>query len=82
MHDSRSVSAVESDPHHHTAKIATMLDAVMKHVRRDISKVTDERARTLFVTTADVLDGLLRAYDEFDARDIAPRREVSDPESR
>jgi hypothetical protein len=57
---------VESDPRHHTAKIKKMLSDTMTHVREDESKVTDPKARALFETTAEVLGGLVQAYDHYE----------------
>ena len=56
----------ESDPRHHTAKIKDMLTDVVDHVRSDIGKVTDPKARALFETTAEVLVGLCTAYEHFE----------------
>jgi hypothetical protein len=46
-----------------------MLDDVSKHVREDVRKVDDPRARALFETTAEVLDGLNKAYRDFESAD-------------
>lgn len=56
----------ESDPRYHTANIKRMLDDTAQHVREDVEKVQDPRAKALFETTAEVLDGLRKAYDHFD----------------
>ena len=40
----------------------------MDHAREDIAKVNDPRAEALFETTAEVLSGLLTAYDHFEER--------------
>lgn len=53
----------ESDPRHHTANIGRMLDEVARHARDDVGKVQDPRAET----TAEVLGGLRRAYEHFEA---------------
>lgn len=58
----------ESDPRHHTPTIRGMLADAVRHAREDVDKVTDPQARTLFETTAGVLDGLLRAYDHAERR--------------
>lgn len=55
------------DPRSHTAKIREMLEAVARHAREDVEKVSDARAQALFETTAEVLDGLSTAYRHFDA---------------
>jgi hypothetical protein len=56
----------EDDPRHHTANIKRMLDDTAKHAREDVVKVTDPKARALFETTAEVLAGLRKAYDDFE----------------
>jgi len=53
----------ESDPRHHTMKIKRMLDDVIRHVREDVGKVDDPKAQALFETTAEVLTGLVTAYE-------------------
>jgi hypothetical protein len=58
----------ENDPRHHTAKIKQMLEDTARHAREDVSKVDDPKARALFETSAEVLDGLRKAYDDFEQR--------------
>jgi len=57
----------EADTRCHTAHIRGMLDETARHCRLDIGKVTEPRALALFETTAEVLQGLLTAYDHYDA---------------
>ena len=45
-----------------------MLSEAARHAREDVGKVTDPRARALFETTAEVLDGLIRAYEHAEQR--------------
>jgi hypothetical protein len=56
----------ESDPQHHTAKIKDMLTGVVEHVRSDVGKVDDPKAQALFETTAEVLLGLRKAYEDYE----------------
>jgi hypothetical protein len=56
----------ESDPRHHTGKIKQMLSDTITHLREDESKVSDPRARALFETSAEVLNGLVTAYNDFE----------------
>lgn len=56
----------ETDPRHHTAKLKDMLTQVIDHVREDVGKVTDPRAQALFETTAEVLLGLRKTYEDFE----------------
>ena len=56
----------ESDPRHHTQNIKGMLDEAARHCREDVGKIEDPRAQALFETTAEVLKGLVTAYDHFE----------------
>ncbi|QYY28508.1 hypothetical protein K2O51_11580 [Cupriavidus pinatubonensis] len=58
----------ETDPRHHTLKIKAMLNDTLQHLRDDVTKVTDPKAQALFETSAEVLQGLLTAYDHFEQR--------------
>ena len=58
----------EKDPRHHTAKLKRMLRDVAEHAREDLGKVTDVRAQALFETTAEVLIGLQKAYQDYEER--------------
>jgi hypothetical protein len=56
----------ESDPRHHTANIKGMLSEAAQHCRDDVEKIHDPKAQALFETTAEVLKGLVTAYDHFE----------------
>lgn len=58
----------ESDPRHHTMKLKQMLNEAVQHSREDVSKVSDPKAQALFETTAEVLTGLTKAYDDFEQK--------------
>jgi hypothetical protein len=58
----------ERDPRYHTANIKRMLNEVSEHLRADVSKVDDAKAEALFEVTAEVLQGLITAYEHFEAR--------------
>jgi len=53
----------DSDPQHDMIKIRGLLDDVIRHAREDIARVSDPKAQALFETTAEVLGGLVRAYE-------------------
>ena len=55
-----------SDPRRHTAHIKESLAALERHLRDDTREVTDARAKALFETTAEVLNGLETAYEHFE----------------
>jgi hypothetical protein len=43
----------------------------MQHIREDITKVNDPKAQALFETSAEVLGGLITAYEHFEQRNEA-----------
>jgi len=43
-----------------------MLDEAVRHCREDIGKVGEPKAQALFETTAEVLNGLIAAYDHYE----------------
>ena len=62
------------DPRLHTQKIKGMLREAMDHVRDDVGKVSDPKAQALFETSAEVLGGLITAYEHFEQRSEAAWR--------
>jgi predicted esterase YcpF (UPF0227 family) len=56
----------ENDARHQTSKVNDMLDDVAQRARQDIAKVSDPRAQALLETTAEVVLGLRKAYDDFE----------------
>jgi hypothetical protein len=58
----------EGDPRHHTAKLRQMLSEIIEHARQDVGKVNDPKAQALFETTAEVLSGLEKAFEDFEQR--------------
>jgi hypothetical protein len=62
------------DPRQHTARIKGMLREAMDHVRADVGRVSDPKAQALFETSAEVLGGLITAYEHFEQRSEAAWR--------
>ncbi len=56
----------EDDPRVHAERIKGMLSDVVEHVRSDVTKVNEPKAQALFETTAEVLKGLMTAYDDYE----------------
>ncbi len=56
----------EQDPCYHAARIRHMLREVAEHAREDVAKVADPKAQALFETTAEVLNGLMTAYEHYE----------------
>jgi hypothetical protein len=63
-----TTAQAQSNHTRHTAKIKGMLNDIIQHVRADVDKVSDPKAQALFETTAEVLTGLVTAYDHFEQR--------------
>jgi hypothetical protein len=56
----------EDDPRHHTTRIRDMLSELRDHLREDIAKINEPRAEALFETTAETLDGLISAFEDYE----------------
>ena len=54
-------------------RIKGMLSDVMDHCREDVAKIEDPRGQALFETTAEVLGGLVKAYEDYELRSEAWR---------
>lgn len=58
-------SAADRDPRHHVQKMHKALADVRAHMRQDIEKVDDPRFKAMFETSAEVLGGLIKAFDDY-----------------
>jgi hypothetical protein len=67
----------ERDPRHQTLKLKQMLNDTATHAREDVSKITDPKAQALFETTAEVLKGLVKAFDDFEQKSEPAWKNVS-----
>lgn len=56
----------QSDPRRHTMKMRAQLTELANHLREDVSKIDDPRAKALFETSAGVLLGLDKAFADFE----------------
>ena len=59
---------VENNPVHHTQKIKAQMRQLIDHLREDVGKVTEPKARALFETSAEVLTGLVKAFDDYEKK--------------
>ena len=64
----------ESDPIHHTQKIKGQMSHLIEHLRGDVGKVTEPKAQALFETSAEVLTGLVKAFDDYEKKSEAAWR--------
>ncbi len=50
-----------------TDSIRAEMKQLIAHLRRDIEQVDEPRAQALFETSAEVLQGLVQTFDDYDA---------------
>ena len=48
-----------NDSLHHTQKLKGMMHELIDHLRADVDRVTDPKARAMFETSAEVVIGLV-----------------------
>src|ERR1044072_3074721 len=71
-------SAADRDPRHHTQKMQKALMEIQEHLREDIEKVDDPQLKAMFETSAEVLGGLRKAFQDYEQKNEAGwRREGS-----
>jgi hypothetical protein len=64
-----------AEPGEKIGQIRQQLLDTVKHTRSAIDQVDEPRARALFETTAEVLEGLAKAYKDYDeGAEVAWRR--------
>jgi hypothetical protein len=56
----------KNNPIHHTQKIKAQMRQLIEHLRKDVGKVTEPKAQALFETSAEVLIGLVKAFDDYE----------------
>ncbi len=59
-------SSPNPDPCYHTANIKKMLGELITHLRDDIEHVQEPKAQALFETSAEVLQGLQKAFTDYE----------------
>ena len=55
----------------HTAKIKVRMHQLIEHLRTDVAKITEPKAQALFETSAEVLIGLVKAFDDYEKKSEA-----------
>jgi ferric iron reductase protein FhuF len=61
-------SVGDRDPHYHTQKMQKVLQETKYHLREEIEKVDDPQLKAMFETSAEVLDGLIKAFRDYEAK--------------
>ncbi|HET6769233.1 MAG TPA: hypothetical protein VFH08_17615 [Chitinophagaceae bacterium] len=60
--------SVTSDPLEHTANIKNEFKKLSEHLREDVEKVNDPQAKALFEVSAEVIDGLEKAFEDYERK--------------
>jgi hypothetical protein len=68
MQPKQNAAADERDPRHHVHKIEGRFQELIDHLREDVRKIDEPRAKALFETSAEVLGGLKKAFHDYDSK--------------
>jgi len=60
--------SASSNPLEHTANIKKEFRKLSEHLREDIDKVSDPEAKSLFEVSAEVIDGLEKAFIDYERK--------------
>ncbi|MDK1493105.1 hypothetical protein QN219_24170 [Sinorhizobium sp. 7-81] len=61
----------DANPTHHTERMKGELNALIDHLREDITKVDDPQFKAMFETSAEVLGGLVKAFTHYEQKSEA-----------
>ena len=64
----------ESDPRVHTQKMQKALKDIQTRLREDIGKVKEPKLQAMFETSAEVLGGLMKAFQDYEKKNEAAWR--------
>ena len=67
-------SSSKNNAVHRTQNIKALLRQLIEHLREDVGKVTEPKAQALFETSAEVLTGLVKAFDDYERKSEAAWR--------
>ena len=67
-------SSSDKDPKQHTHKMKKRLQETVTHLRQDIDKVGEPQLAAMFETAAEVLGGLIKAFDDYEKKNVSAWR--------
>jgi CHAD domain-containing protein len=70
-------TAADRDPRHHTQKMLRALKVIQDHLREDIEKVEEPQLKAMFETSAEVLGGLMKAFNDYEKKNESAWRTAS-----
>ena len=62
------------EPQHYTQKMKAVLGGLSVQLRRDVERVDEVRLKAMFETSAEVIDGLIKAFDDYEKKNEAAWR--------
>lgn len=68
------MAAEDADPLHHTQNMQRRLRELIDHLRADIKKVEEPQMKAMFETSAEVLGGLVTAFQHYEKKNEAAWR--------
>jgi ElaB/YqjD/DUF883 family membrane-anchored ribosome-binding protein len=67
----------QNDPRRHSKNLRQMLTETIDHALRGVADVSDPKAQALFETTAEVLIGIRKAFEDFERRNEQAWKQAS-----
>jgi hypothetical protein len=64
-------SSADRSPKHHTQNMKKRFHETVTHLRQDIEKVDEPQLKAMFETSAEVLIGLTKAFDDYEKKNEA-----------
>jgi hypothetical protein len=58
----------DKNPRHHTQNMQHRLNELIDHLHADIDKVDEPKLKAMFETAAEVLGGLIRAFQDYEKK--------------
>jgi hypothetical protein len=68
------MASSEKTPEHHTKRMKRRLQETKEDLRRDIAEVDEPQLAAMFETAAEVLGGLVKAFDDYEKKNEAAWR--------
>jgi hypothetical protein len=66
--------ATTGDPRHHVENMKNQLQKTIDHLREDVTKVDEPQFKAMFETSAEVLVGLVKAFNDYERKNEAAWR--------
>jgi len=60
--------STEDSPVQYTQRIKAAMHRLIEQLRNDIGSLTEPKAQALFETSAEVLTGLVKAFDDYESK--------------